>query len=125
MFNFFKKNKEQKAAGEQAQTGAISGLFRGLKRTRDALASGISGIFSGKDKIDHQTLEELEAKLLTSDVGVTVTKQIIDQLKLDLKHEKIVTPETVLTTIKAQLENILEPCNQPLLIPENIRPFVI
>ncbi len=125
MFNIFKKNKAQKVADKQPQSSAISGLFRGLKRTRDAFTHGIFGIFSSKDKINPQTLEELEVKLLTSDVGVTVTKQIIDQLKLDLKHEPTITPETILATIKNQLENILEPCNQPLVITKNTRPFVV
>jgi len=125
MFNFLKKNKEQKNGSDQKQAGAISSLGRILKLTRSALVDGIAGIFLGKSKIDQKTLEELEAKLLTSDVGATVTKQIINQLESDLRDEKNVDTETVLTTIRTQLESILEPCNQPLTIVGNIKPFVI
>jgi fused signal recognition particle receptor len=125
MLNFFKKNKEQKNDSEKQQTGVVSGLFRGLKLTRSALIDGIAGIFFGKNKIDQETLAKLEAKLLSADVGVTVTKQIIEQLQSDLKHEKNITAETVLAAIRTQLENILEPCNQPLIISENTQPFVI
>ncbi len=129
ILNFFKKNKAQTEEGGQKgnkePTGIASTLFRGLKLTRNALVDGIAGIFSDKDKIDQKTLEELEAKLLTSDLGVTVTKQIIDQLKLELKHEKTITPEMVLETIKSGLAKILEPCTQPLVIPGNTKPFVI
>jgi fused signal recognition particle receptor len=124
MFSFFKKNKEQKNDGKQ-QIGTICDLFCGLKLTRGALIDGLAKIFSNKDKVDQKTLEELESKLLTSDVGVTVTKQILDQLKFDLKNEKTITAKTTLETIRTQLENILKPCNQPLVIAENIRPFVI
>lgn len=125
MFSFLKKNKDPKPIQDNQQAGMVSGLVRGLKLTRNALVGGITEIFTGKNSIDQKTLEELETKLLTSDVGVKVTKEIIDQLKLDLKHEKNIDPQIVLATIRIHLENILLPCSRPLLIPQDIRPFVI
>lgn len=125
MFGFRKKNKEQKNDGEQKPSGAFSSLVRGLKLTHNILVDGITGTFFGKNEIDQQTLEELKTKLLASDVGVIATKQIIDQLQSDLKHEKNIATKTVIATIKNQLESILEPCSQPLTIAKNIKPYVI
>jgi fused signal recognition particle receptor len=70
-------------------------------------------------------LEELEEKLLLADVGIEVTRQIIDQLKHKLVLAKNIDADIVLKTIKDQLENILTPCSYPLVIPESIKPFVI
>ena len=126
MFKFLiKKNTAQKNEEESPQTGRISSLVRGLKLTRKALVGGIAEIFSTKNIIDQKTLEDLETKLLTSDIGIKVTKEIIEQLKLQLKHTKNIEPQVALETIKTKLENILEPCNQHLTIPPNTRPFVI
>ena len=125
MFKFFKKNKETSDKNETKQVGVVSKLVSGLKNTHSVLVDGIKEIFSGKREIDQKTLEELEVKLLTSDVGVAVTKQIIEQLKIKLKHEKNIEYEAVLDTIKSELENILEPCNKPLIISKDIRPFVV
>lgn len=82
-------------------------------------------IFSGRKVIDRAVLEELEEKLLLADVGASVTQQIIEQLKRELALEKNIDVEVVLQTLKNQLENILMPCNEPLVIPESIKPFVI
>lgn len=114
MFNFFKKDKKQDTEVKQQPEGMIS-----------KLVAGITTLLTGKKEIDQSTLQQLETKLLTSDIGVTVTQQIIDQLKLALKHEKIIDQELIFNTIKSQLETILELCNKPLIIPNNQIPFVI
>jgi len=125
MFKFLKKNKETNNEHEPKQAGMVSKLISGLKRTRSVLVDGITEVFSGKREIDQKTLEELEIKLLTSDVGVAVTKQIIEQLKNKLKREKNIEYDVVLDTIKSELESVLRPCNQPLIISKDVKPFVV
>ncbi|MDR1057784.1 MAG: signal recognition particle-docking protein FtsY [Coxiellaceae bacterium] len=99
-------------------------MFKFLKKN-NALFSSIVEIFSTKTSIDQNTLEELKTKLLTSDVGVTVTQEIIEKLKSQLQHTQHITPHIALETIKINLENILKLCNQQLIISPNIKPFVI
>lgn len=125
MFKLFKKNKNINEEQGQQRAGVVSKLVSGLGLTRRALVNGIVEIFAGKNVIEQSTLEELEAKLLMADVGVAVTRQVIAQLRADLKHEKQITGEMVLNTIKSQLASILLPCDQPLVIAENIKPYVI
>jgi fused signal recognition particle receptor len=124
MFNFFKKNIDVKKP-DKAKAKSASNLFSGLKRTRDVLVQGIFNVFSGNAKIDQKLLSDLEAKLLTADVGYAVSHQLVDRLKESLSHEKTITNEIILTQIKGELESILKPCDQPLAINENNRPFVI
>ncbi len=123
MFNFFKKNKV--LSEKNKPSTIVSKLVHGLKRTRNVFVEGIAGIFSGKKTIDRAMLEELEEKLLLADVGVEVAQQIIEQLKREMVLEKNVETEVVLQTLKNQLVNILTPCSKSLVIPENVRPFVI
>ncbi|EKE01181.1 MAG: hypothetical protein ACD_21C00198G0002 [uncultured bacterium] len=125
MFNFLKKDKKPIAADEQPQPGIFFNLVNGLKRTRHVFVDGIAGIFSAKQTIDQAVLTELEEKLLMADIGIEVTRQIIDQLKNKLKLEKEISAEVALQTLKDRLEEILNPCDTPLIIPDGIKPFVI
>lgn len=122
MFNFLKKIKKPE---DNKPSAIVSKLVHGLKRTRNVFVEGLVEIFSGKKTLDRAMLEELEEKLLLADIGVEVTRQIIEQLKREIVLEKNIETEVVLQTLKDQLVNILTPCSKPLVIPENIRPFVI
>lgn len=127
MFNFFKKKKKKKESKTEksAEAKTSSSLIQSLKRTRSSFIGGITELFSRKNIIDQNLIDAIEEKLLISDLGVSITKQIIDQLKSKLKHEKEINKEIVLATIKLQLESILEPSDQNLIIDKNIKPFVI
>lgn len=128
MFDFLKKNKKEISDQNLTapKTGMVTKLFQGLKLTRQNLTQSIKTIFNGKELLDPTTLAELETKLLTADVGITVTNKLIEQLKLKLKKEQVVTKEILFDTIKSELLAILEPCNHPLVIPQTLTtPFVI
>lgn len=130
--NFRKKNNIEKTASENEKimatqtekTGFFSSLKNSLKRTRENFNSNIVNLFTSK-KIDVALLEELEALLLTADVGVTVTKQIIDELTKKLSRNELSSTEILQNELKLQLQNILLPCEKPLQIAEHIKPFVI
>jgi fused signal recognition particle receptor len=65
-------------------------FFAGLKKTRQAIASRISGISSilGKGKnLDPETLELLEEALISADVGATAAPRIIEELKKKREDE--------------------------------------
>jgi fused signal recognition particle receptor len=55
-------------------------LKDGLSKTRQALGQKIAEVITGK-KVDAATLEELEGALLSADVGVSATEEIISTLK--------------------------------------------
>lgn len=106
-------------------TRNASELSQQLKRTRTSLLGGIANLFRGKKPIDTKLLENLEAKLLVADVGVAATKQILDELVTQSKKQQDFDADSLLQLLQTQLENIITPCSKPLVIPENLRPFVI
>jgi fused signal recognition particle receptor len=84
-------------------------LKKGLARTRANLA----GLFSG-GVIDEALLEKLESALLSADLGVGATEEIIEQLRATIKLEGLKTPADVRNALAAELTRRLEPCEGKL-----------
>ncbi|MDX1640767.1 MAG: signal recognition particle receptor subunit alpha [Balneolaceae bacterium] len=56
-------------------------LDKGVEKSREGLLNKIGKSIAGKDKVDDATLDALEDALITSDVGVKTTIEIIDRLE--------------------------------------------
>ena len=78
--------------------GFFDKLKQSLEKTKIAL---------GIKKVDEHLLEELEEKLIMSDVGMTATDEIIEELRARIKQDKIVESDKVVEILKEQLEKIL------------------
>jgi fused signal recognition particle receptor len=63
-------------------------LFRGLGRTRESLTQKLKGIVTGGTRIDEHLLERVEAALLLSDVGPTLTSEVIRVLRQSSSDER-------------------------------------
>lgn len=63
-------------------------IVKGLKKTRDKLASGLSSLLGGGRTLDEDLLDELEETLYTSDLGITGT-EIVDEAKQAWKKKEI------------------------------------
>lgn len=98
-------------------------LFK--KRKKETLFSGMANILLGKKTIDEELLETIETQLLIADVGVEVTEHIINELTNQVTRKELSNPTALLQHLKILLAQILEPCSQPLVIPDNIKPYVI
>lgn len=101
--------------------GFFDKLKQGLAKTRKGLIEKVESIFSGR-KIDFETLEELEEALLTSDVGVTATTEIIDFLKEKTKKGEIKDITKIKEYLKSEMSAMLGDA-QTLIIDK--KPFVI
>ncbi|MEE9338179.1 MAG: signal recognition particle-docking protein FtsY [Methylococcaceae bacterium] len=96
-----------------------------LKKTRSGLGFVLSGISLGQKGIDEDLLEEIESSLLIADVGVDLTTEIISQLTETIDSHQLNDGEALETTLKQILLEILEPCSEPLAIPQQDTPYVI
>ncbi len=67
-------------------------LQAGLSKTRDNIVRGIDSVFSGSAKIDEDFYEELEETLIMGDIGINATSRIIDELREQVKENKITDP---------------------------------
>lgn len=87
--------------------GLFSKLKQGLAKTRDNIVSGMDSIFSGFSSIDDDFYEELEEILIMGDIGVATTEDIIDELKIKVKENKIKEPQAckqlLIDTIKEKM----------------------
>ncbi|NLL73992.1 MAG: signal recognition particle-docking protein FtsY [Clostridiales bacterium] len=92
----------------EKKTGFFSKLVKGLSKTRDSISQGFDAIFSGFSNIDEDFYEELEETLIMADLGVNTTLEIIDDLRVKVKENKIKDPmecrEVLINSIKEQME---------------------
>jgi fused signal recognition particle receptor len=89
-------------------------LRQGLAKTSTQLAQNIAGIFT-KRKLDADTLQELEDLLIQADLGVETSARITAALAKG-RHDKEITTEEVRAVLAAEVERVLAPVAQPLLI---------
>ena len=73
--------------------GFFDKLKAGLAKTRDALFGQISNLFRGFSKVDEEMLEELEELLISADVGVGTTEEILNRLREKIRAERLDAPE--------------------------------
>ena len=87
--------------------GFFQKLAAGLAKTRDQILSGIDGVFNGFSKIDEEFYEELEEILISGDLGVRTTDEIIQSLKKKVKDNNVKEPadckELLIASIKEQM----------------------
>ena len=105
--------------------GWLGRIRAGLSKTRAGLADGLGSLFLGGKRLDDDLLEDLETRLLMADVGLDATRRILDGLTQRLGRKDLVTPEVVRTALAEDMTALLAPCEQPLQIAANARPFVI
>ena len=99
--------------------GFFDKLKQGLRKTKDSISKKIFEAFKAKE-LNDEFYEELETALITSDMGVTATEQIIEDLKQVLFEKKITSPEKA----KRELKDILVQ-SIDFEIPEYTYPLVI
>jgi len=86
----------------------FSRLKNGLSKTRSVLTSRIDQLFAGPRKIDEDLLEELEELLITSDLGVTTSMDLIE--KISASAGNLSSPDQLKGVLK---ESIFEMIQMP------------
>ena len=115
----------EKASPEALEQGLMVRLKNGLNRTRGRLSEGLSALILGEKTIDAGLLEKVETQLLSADVGVEATAQIINNLRQRLDRKQLVDPIAFMQGLKHELIQILAICDQQLKITTAQKPFVI
>ena len=88
-------------------------------------ARSLGGLFSRNPRLDDDLLDEIETALLTADVGVSATTDIVDDLRRRMKAREFADGDALLDALRADLVALLRPVAQPLVIDRNARPFVL
>lgn len=106
-------------------TGFFGRLKQGLSRTRSNLAEGLSSLVMGRKTIDADLLDDIEMQLLTADVGIEATEQVISSLTAKMKRKQLNDADALMVQLRSELRSILDPCTAPLEIDSNHKPYVI
>ena len=128
MFDFFKKDKAPTPAPKpdnavEPTQSWTERLKQGLARTRSQLGDQLAGLFGGGE-INEAVYEELETILLTSDVGVSATQALLDQIKTRVKRQNLSDTSQLRDALKQALLELLAPLEKPLDTNKG-QPFVI
>ncbi|WP_341472776.1 signal recognition particle-docking protein FtsY [Anaerophilus nitritogenes] len=83
-------------------------LKKGLTKTREGIAGKVDAVLKSYKKIDEELFEEIEEILITSDVGVNTTMEIIERLKNLSKERKITESESLKGLLKEILIELLD-----------------
>jgi fused signal recognition particle receptor len=117
----FGKRKETDAEGKQ---GFVKRLRARLNRGDSWLTYDLANLAPG-GKIDEEVLEDLEAGLIMSDVGVDATTRIIEGLQKKLARRELKDVAALRDGLRSSIGDILKPVERSLEISTAGGPFVI
>ena len=80
--------------------GFFSKIKNGLTKTRDSFTSNLKNLFTRNVKIDDDLYDELEEILISADIGMTSTVEIVDQLREEIKKRNIKNSEEIYPVLK-------------------------
>jgi fused signal recognition particle receptor len=98
-------------------------LKGGLSRTSSSIGTAITDLVS-KRRLDATAIEELEEVLIRADLGVAVAAKVAAAVG-EGRYDKSVTADEVKAIFADEMEKILAPVAQPLVIDSGVRPFVV
>ena len=115
-FSFFSKEKKET-------------LDKGLSKTKESVFSKIARAVAGKSKVDDEVLDNLEEVLITSDVGVETTLNIIKRIEERVARDKYVNTQELNRILREEIAALLTENNtmdsEEFSVPEGKKPYVI
>lgn len=105
--------------------GFLKRLQEGLTRTREGLVRRIDQAIRRYDRIDEALLEEIEAILLQTDVGVETTIKIIDRLRERTVEARTKNPAEIHGLLRQEMIRILDKPATVAPSPDARRPHVV
>ena len=85
----------------------------GLDKSRSSFFSKITHVFKGSFDLDDELFEELEETLITSDIGVQASLQLVEKLRARVKSEKIQDAKGVIQGLRTEIADMLDQAEEP------------
>ncbi len=83
-------------------------LQEGLEKTRAGFLDKIGKALVGKDKVDDEVLDDLEEILITSDVGVKTTLEVIRRIEERVARDKFISSSELQQILKEEITGLLK-----------------
>ena len=105
-------------------------LDHGLQKTREGFFGKIAKAIAGKNVIDAEVLDEVEAALIGADVGLATTVKIIESLERKVSNNKYLNLNELNDLIKNEIKDVLvsgskENSYENYELPQGHRPHVV
>lgn len=113
-----KKEESKEDMEKEKKTSLFNKLKSGLSKTRKGITEKVDGILSQYKGIDEDLYEEIEEALITSDMGMDTTMEIIDTIKEKARKEKLTNPQDIRNVLKEVIYSMLEDENIDQCIEE-------
>ena len=99
---------------EEKKVNLFERLKQGLNKAKQGITDKIDSVIKSYTKVGEELLEELEEILITSDIGVNTTMEIIEILRVKIKEKGIKDPQDVKLELKSIIEEILTDDNSKI-----------
>jgi fused signal recognition particle receptor len=103
---------ELERAPELERPAAVAGRLRRLRarlaRSNSTLGRGLLELLS-RDHVDEETWEEVEETLLSADIGVGPTTELIDRLRTQVRVDGVKDPQQVRELLREELLRLVDP----------------
>jgi fused signal recognition particle receptor len=96
---------------EEKKTGFLDRMKQAVTRTRENLAERIEDVVAFGKEIDRNTLDDLEATLISADLGSTTTQEVLGKLREKADRKQIANVEELKRLLKDELLTILNSAN--------------
>ena len=107
-------DEEDESNDKEKKVSLFSRLKQGLTKAKQGITDKIDTVLKSYTKVDEELLEDLEEVLITADVGVNTTMDMIDKLRDAIKSKGITDPQDVRVELKNIVEDILTSENSKL-----------
>ena len=116
IFSFFSREKKEV-------------LDQGLEKTKQSFLGKLSRAIVGKSRVDDEVLDNLEETLVTSDVGVETTLDIIHRIEERVARDKYVTTAELNSVLRDEIVQMLTETGahdeSSFAIPQDKKPYVV
>jgi len=111
---------------QEPKSSMLQRLKERLAKSRESFIQRVDTLFLGKKVIDDDLLDELEEILITADLGVTTTQDLIDTARAQVKRQELSDPQALKQAIKQRILDYILNSERPAeLVMPATGPFVI
>jgi fused signal recognition particle receptor len=105
-------------------------FYNAIEKTRYSINNKLDTIFEGRKQIDEEFLDELEEMLISTDIGVSTTMQILDAIRRGVSRQEINDLDALKRIMKQELLTILKHSTERGIADETaydlrIKPYVL
>ncbi len=125
-----KSIEELKAREEEIEREVGIRFTKAIEKTRHSINSKLDTIFEGRKQIDEALLDELEEMLISTDIGVQTTMQVLEAVRRGVSRQEISDLTALKAVMKKELLSILQHSEETgvaseTVVEKSIRPYVL